>query len=201
MTCKKSNRNTVVMASLLIMGLSCTSAFSLLPKNTFKKSSSLFASNDTDNESSSQSNIGTYNPFRLAVLKLGLTELRYTSPLNYEKRDGIYKCANCSSELFSHEGKYDSGSGWPSFYKTFAEKKVAYKREWDGRIECSCGNCGGHLGHAFPADGPKLMDIDEEILERLPSDDLKTYDVNNQYSRLPRYCINGAALKFYAKDE
>ncbi|GFH44622.1 Mss4-like protein [Chaetoceros tenuissimus] len=198
MNYKKSNRHAVVMASLLLMGLSCTSAFSLLPKNKIS-STTLYASNDTDNEESS-SQIGTYNPFRLAVLKLGLTELRYTSPLNYEKREGIYKCANCNSELFSHEGKYDSGSGWPSFYKTFAEEKVAYKREWDGRIECACKNCGGHLGHAFP-DGPKLMDIDAEILERLPSDDLKTFDLNNQYSRLPRYCINGAALKFYAKDE
>ena len=48
--------------------------------------------------------------------------------------------------LFDSSGKYDSGSGWPSFWKTKDVARVAYKREWDGRAECSCGSCGGHLG-------------------------------------------------------
>lgn len=96
--------------------------------------------------------IGTYNPLRLAVLKLGFTELRWTSPLNYEKRGGQYNCANCGTHLFDAGGKYDSGSGWPSFFRT-AEGNVSLYREWDGRIECRCGKCEGHLGHVFPLMG------------------------------------------------
>ena len=85
--------------------------------------------------------IGTFNPLRLAVLKLGLTELKYTSPLNYENRVGEYDCANCGTTLFDSNGKYDSGSGWPSFWKTSNEDRVDYSREWDGRTEVRCKNC------------------------------------------------------------
>ena len=140
--------------------------------------------------------IGTYNPLRLAVLKLGLTELRWTSPLNYEKRDGKYKCANCGTLLFTADGKYNSGSGWPSFFRT-AEGKVSMYREWDGRIECRCGKCEGHLGHVFP-DGPRRMDVvdNDGILDGIPASDLQVGDPNKASSRLPRYCMNGAALKF-----
>lgn len=140
--------------------------------------------------------IGTYNPLRLAVLKMGLTELRWTSPLNYEKRDGKYKCANCGTLLFTADGKYNSGSGWPSFFRT-AEGKVSMYREWDGRIECRCGKCEGHLGHVFP-DGPRRMDVvdNDSILDGIPASDLQVGDPNKASSRLPRYCMNGAALKF-----
>ena len=99
---------------------------------------------ETNNNNSEKK--GTINPLRLAVLKLGLTELKWTSPLNYEKRVGTYDCASCGTVLFDSSGKYDSGSGWPSFWKTKDVDRVAYKREWDGRVECSCGSCGGHLG-------------------------------------------------------
>lgn len=75
---------------------------------------------------------------------------------------------------------------------------MAYKREWDGRIECSCNNCGGHLGHAFP-DGPQRIDVPDELLSSIPEDDLATSDPKNVYTRLPRYCMNGASLKFYEK--
>ena len=144
--------------------------------------------------------IGTYNPLRLAVLKLGLTELRWTSPLNYEKRDGKYKCAYCGELLFTADGKYNSGSGWPSFFRT-AEGKVSLYREWDGRIECRCSKCEGHLGHVFP-DGPRRMDVVDNdgtgILDGIPASDLQVDlgDPNKDSSRLPRYCMNGAALKF-----
>lgn len=91
--------------------------------------------------------IGTWNPFRLAVLKLGLTEPKYLSPLNYEKRQGTYACANCGSNLFDSKGKYDSGSGWPSYWRTFSENRIKYRKEWDGRVEVSCRKCKSHLGH------------------------------------------------------
>lgn len=81
---------------------------------------------------------GTWNPFSLAVLKLGFTEPAWTSPLNYKKANGTYICANCKSPLFSSSGKYDSGSGWPSFWKTIDNNRVALERNWDGRIECKC---------------------------------------------------------------
>ena len=143
--------------------------------------------------------IGTYNPLRLAVLKLGFTELRWTSPLNYEKREGQYKCANCGTLLFNADGTYDSGSGWPSFFRT-AEGKVSMYREWDGRIECRCGKCEGHLGHVFP-DGPRRMDLADQggVLDGIPASDLQLGDPNQASSRLPRYCMNGAALKFEPK--
>lgn len=154
-----------------------------------------------NNNSNANKKTGTFNPLRLAVLKLGMTELKWTSPLNYEKRPGQYECANCGTPLFDSSGKYDSGSGWPSFWKTADEDRVAYKREWDGRIECTCRSCGGHLGHAFP-DGPTrkdISDISEDLLGSIPGDDLKTSDPNNVYTRLPRYCMNGASLKFLPK--
>jgi len=139
--------------------------------------------------------LGTWNPLRLAVLKLKFTELKYTSPLNYEKRPGTYTCAACDSELFTSVGKYDSGSGWPSFWKTASKNRIVYKKEWDGRVEVQCANCRGHLGHVFP-DGPMRMDLPKEELAKIPEDDLKTSTESNPYTRLPRYCVNGASLRF-----
>mmetsp|Transcript_53209 Transcript_53209/g.64140 ORF Transcript_53209/g.64140 Transcript_53209/m.64140 type:complete len:219 (-) Transcript_53209:157-813(-) len=149
-------------------------------------------SNDDDETATSTTPpfAGTKNPLRLAVLKLGMTELRYTSPLNYEKRNGAYRCANCSAELFSSEGKYDSGSGWPSFWKTAGDGVVSLKKEWDGRVECSCGSCGGHLGHVF-MDGPRGSEVDEGELMRAPGSDPR-----GGGGRLPRFCVNGASLRF-----
>lgn len=142
--------------------------------------------------------VGTYNPLRLAVMKLGFTELKYTSPLNYEKRSGTYNCANCGSTLFDSEGKYDSGSGWPSFWKTASENRVGYKQEWDGRVEVRCKSCESHLGHVFP-DGPERTTIPENLLNEIPKDDLQTGNTRNKYNRLPRFCVNGASLKFEEK--
>lgn len=107
-----------------------------------------FSSNSNDNNESSSdssSSLGTYNPFRLAVLKLGLTEPRFVSTLNYETRQGVYKCADCKTPLFKSEGKYDSKpkSGWPSFFKSYDEESLNLYREWDGRMEITCKNCKG----------------------------------------------------------
>ncbi|KAL7463309.1 hypothetical protein ACHAXS_003684 [Conticribra weissflogii] len=150
---------------------------------------------------------GTWNPFSLAVLKLGLTEPAYTSPLNYKKSPGTYKCANCGNPVFSSTAKYDSGSGWPSFWKTISSNRVSLKREWDGRIECSCANCGGHLGHVFP-DGPTRGSLDKKELADVPETDPKIgYKVESpecdngesEFSRMPRFCVNGVALRFEEK--
>lgn len=190
--------------------ISSSTAFSLptqsstAPTNTFIRSKHTIAMSSNTNESGEKSSIdidapasfqGTKNPLRLLVLKLGFTELKYTSPLNYEKRKGVYRCASCGTKLFDSRGKYESGSGWPSFWKT-SNGKVALKREWDGRVECSCSNCQGHLGHVFP-DGPRRMDVPKEGIETIPAGDLATSNPENQYTRLPRYCINGASLRFF----
>jgi peptide-methionine (R)-S-oxide reductase len=138
----------------------------------------------------------TWNPLRLAVLKLGLTEPAYTSPLNYQKKQGTFKCAYCGQQLFDSNAKYNSGSGWPSFWRTLADERVALKREFDGRVECSCQRCGSHLGHVF-MDGPTPGEVSQEVLESAPSTDPRT----TSGSRLPRYCINGAALMFDKETE
>ena len=152
-------------------------------------------STDTDNKSS-----GTWNPLSLAVLRLGFTEPAWTSPLNYQKADGTYKCAGCGTALFSSNGKFDSGSGWPSFWKTISADRVELKKEWDGRIEIRCQQCTGHLGHVFP-DGPSRGSLDAIELASVPETDPKIgYKVQNEndssFSRMPRFCVNGAALKF-----
>lgn len=109
------------------------------------------------------------------VLRDHGTERSFTSPLNDEKRKGIYACAGCDQELFSSDHKFDSGTGWPSFYQPVdgVGGKAIGEREdnslWMKRTEVHCSNCGGHQGHVFP-DGPKPTGL--------------------------RYCINGVALSF-----
>jgi peptide-methionine (R)-S-oxide reductase len=110
-------------------------------------------------------------PEQFRVLRQHGTERAGTSPLNYEKRAGRYYCAGCGEELFGSATKYESGSGWPSFY---APKDGAVATTLDTshgmrRNEVHCAKCGGHLGHVFP-DGPRPTGL--------------------------RYCMNGAALKF-----
>ncbi len=84
------------------------------------------------------------------------TEPPGSSILNNEKRDGNYHCANCDCKLFESSTKYESGSGWPSFYKSLPD---AFETKTDfllgyGRLEYHCKNCGGHHGHIFE-DGPE----------------------------------------------
>lgn len=163
---------------------------------------------ETNNEEENKSTGGTWNPFSLAVLKLGLTEPAWTSPYNYKKAAGTYLCANCGAPLFPSSAKYDSGSGWPSFWKTIESDRVSVKREWDGRIECTCAGCGGHLGHVFP-DGPARGKLDAGDLETVPESDpqigYKAQQGNDEegvggaeskYSRMPRFCVNGVAMRF-----
>lgn len=131
----------------------------------------------------------TWNPLRLGVLRLGLTEPAMTSPLNYGKYNGEFKCAYCGLTLFDSEAKYDSGSGWPSFWRTATPDSVQYKRELDGRLECQCKRCSSHLGHVF-LDGPRPATVPEDLLSASPQTDPRSTNY------LPRFCINGAALKY-----
>lgn len=100
------------------------------------------------------------------------TERPFSSPLNNEKRDGVYRCAVCGEALFSSEHKYESGSGWPSFYKPASETALDSRTDRKlmvPRTEIHCARCGAHMGHLFP-DGPR------------PTGE--------------RYCVNGAVLDF-----
>ena len=114
-------------------------------------------------------------PAQYYVLRKEGTERAFTSPLNGEKRPGVYVCAGCSLPLFTSAMKYDSGTGWPSFFTTipdaFATKKD-YLLVWP-RIEYHCVRCGGHHGHVFD-DGPPPTG--------------------------KRWCNNGVALRFIAKN-
>ncbi len=105
------------------------------------------------------------------VLREHGTERPGSSPLNDEKRSGAFKCAGCGAPLFSSDAKFESGSGWPSFWQPLpgAIATTVDRSYGITRVEVHCAACGGHLGHVFP-DGP------------LPTGE--------------RYCMNGIALQF-----
>jgi peptide-methionine (R)-S-oxide reductase len=109
-----------------------------------------------------------------AVMRGHATERAGTSPLNKEHRPGMYACAACGLPLFESSTKFDSGSGWPSFFAPLpkAVSTTADRTLGMTRTEVHCARCGGHLGHVFP-DGPQ------------PTGE--------------RYCMNGVALKFEPK--
>jgi peptide-methionine (R)-S-oxide reductase len=108
------------------------------------------------------------------VLRKHGTERPGSSILNTEKRDGVFHCAGCGQPLFSSETKFESGTGWPSFFQPL-EDAVATSTDrslFMARTEVHCSSCQGHLGHVFP-DGPRPTGL--------------------------RYCMNGAALRFEPK--
>jgi peptide-methionine (R)-S-oxide reductase len=112
-------------------------------------------------------------PQRYAVLREAATEHPFTSPLLNEHRRGIFVCAGCALPLFNSATKFDSGTGWPSFWNVLP-KAVVTRADHSlmmDRTEVLCERCGGHLGHVFD-DGPKPTGL--------------------------RYCMNGLALNFRA---
>jgi peptide-methionine (R)-S-oxide reductase len=111
------------------------------------------------------------SPQQYAVLRKHGTERAGTSPLNQEKRQGVFVCAGCGQKVFASDTKFESGTGWPSFTEPL-ESGVGTSEDrtlFMTRTEVHCSQCGGHLGHVFE-DGPEPTGL--------------------------RYCMNGVAMKF-----
>lgn len=110
-------------------------------------------------------------PHQFSILREEATERAFTSPLLAEKRKGIFHCAGCNLPAYPSETKYESGTGWPSFWDSLPNA-IGTKRDTSffmTRTECHCRRCGGHFGHIFD-DGPKPTGL--------------------------RHCLNGLALAF-----
>ena len=137
------NRKALASVVLVALSLSGTQAFTRTTDLAAPKRPSTMCLRAQNNEESFQ--VQTWNPLRLLVLRLGLTEPAMTSPLNYGKYDGEFECAYCGQVLFDSNAKYDSGSGWPSFWRSAQEDAVQYKMEFDGRLECRCGKCSRYV--------------------------------------------------------
>jgi peptide-methionine (R)-S-oxide reductase len=113
-------------------------------------------------------------PEQFQVLRKHGTERAGTSPLNNEHRQGVFRCAGCGQELFASDTKFDSGTGWPSFWAPLEEAVETSSDSTYGmiRTEVHCARCKGHLGHVFD-DGPRPTGL--------------------------RYCMNGISLEFEPK--
>ncbi len=117
------------------------------------------------------------SPEQYRILREKGTERAFTGDYYKTKTPGVYRCAGCGAELFLSDHKFESGSGWPSFYQPAGDSSVEIEKDTSHfmvRTEVHCRRCGGHLGHVFE-DGPKPTGL--------------------------RYCINSASLQLEAKEE
>ncbi len=119
----------------------------------------------------------TLTPEQFRVLRKKGTELAFTGKYYHNKEKGLYVCAACGNPLFHSDAKFDSGTGWPSYWRPVSDKSVVTLVDYSHnmrRVEVLCGKCGGHLGHVFD-DGPRPTGL--------------------------RYCINSVSLDFQEGEE
>ena len=158
-------RTFLTRSAAIVGGLSVTACFSGIGE---AEAAERFPVTKTDAQWKAQLGAAAF-----AVLRQEDTERPYSSPLNKEKRTGVFACKGCANRLFSSKTKFESGTGWPSFYAPL-KGTVGTKTDRSlgiARTEVHCARCGGHLGHVFD-DGPKPTG--------------------------KRYCMNGVAMTFRA---
>jgi peptide-methionine (R)-S-oxide reductase len=163
-----SRRHVLVGAALLGVLAGCGSLRPTAAADTPRQSAGNFEVTHTDQEWHRLLSSQQYD-----VLRDAGTETPFSSPLDDEHRAGVFACAGCALDLFSSSTKFDSGTGWPSFWKPLDNAVIEHDDDSLGmtRTEVLCRRCGGHLGHVFD-DGPKPTGL--------------------------RYCMNGVAMKFRA---
>ena len=163
-----TNRRSFLVGGTAVLAIGAA-AFALRPMGATRAAEGNFEIALTDAEWQ-----GKLTPEQFAVLRQEGTERPFTSPLLDEHREGTFVCAGCDLPLFASATKYDSGTGWPSFY-TFIDGGIGDSEDQTlgmSRTEVHCSRCGGHQGHVFD-DGPQPTGL--------------------------RYCINGVSLKFEPK--
>ena len=166
---------TMIDRRILLASAASLAAFSAFRwlgfgANAAEKTAEKFEVEKTPEEWRKQLTAEQYN-----ILREAGTERPYSSPLNKEKRKGTFACAGCDLPLYSSETKFESGTGWPSFYQALPNALIekSDRTFLMVRTETLCHRCGGHLGHVFD-DGPKPTGL--------------------------RYCMNGLALSFKPAD-
>jgi peptide-methionine (R)-S-oxide reductase len=160
------NRRTLLFASLATISTASALFFSSRKSESIAKTASKFEVSKTEAQWRK-----ILTPEQFEVLRKEGTERAGTSPLTDEHRAGKFACAGCNLPLFTSATKFDSGTGWPSFYAPIANAvKTSVDKSFGAtRTEVHCRRCGGHLGHVFD-DGPKPTGL--------------------------RYCMNGISMKF-----
>jgi peptide-methionine (R)-S-oxide reductase len=161
-----SRRRVLFGAAIVGVLAGCSAIRNPLASGTPATPDETFEVTHTDDEWHRLLNAEQYD-----VLRNAGTERPYSSPLNDEHHDGVFACAGCAQELFSSKTKFDSGTGWPSFWKPLDKAVMEHSDRTLGmeRTEVRCARCGGHLGHVFD-DGPRPTGL--------------------------RYCMNGVAMTF-----